>query len=93
MLAEFRLFVNFLPKIKVVVRLFAMAAHILNVPFWDDWLDSSFVQGFAKELSEEVKTLGIPTEVIDIKDYDPDDRLSDEVSSLQSSEGQKDISV
>lgn len=37
--------------------------------------------------------MGIPTEVIDIKDYDPDDRLSDEVSSLQSSEGQKDISV
>ncbi|XP_069566530.1 S-adenosyl-L-methionine-dependent tRNA 4-demethylwyosine synthase TYW1 isoform X1 [Brachyistius frenatus] len=34
--------------------------------------------GFAKELSEEVKTLGLAAEVIDMKDYDPDDRLADE---------------
>lgn len=39
-------------------------------------------KGFAKELSEEVKTLGIPAEVIDIKDYDPDDRLSDECTNM-----------
>nr|ACQ57873.1 tRNA wybutosine-synthesizing protein 1 homolog [Anoplopoma fimbria] len=38
-------------------------------------------KGFAEELSEEVKMLGIPAEVIDIKDYDPDDQLADEVSS------------
>ncbi|XP_068614813.1 S-adenosyl-L-methionine-dependent tRNA 4-demethylwyosine synthase TYW1-like [Brachionichthys hirsutus] len=35
-------------------------------------------KGFAKELSEEVETLGIAAEVIDMKDYDPDDRLADE---------------
>ncbi|XP_029302813.1 S-adenosyl-L-methionine-dependent tRNA 4-demethylwyosine synthase TYW1 [Cottoperca gobio] len=35
-------------------------------------------KGFAKELSEEVKTLGIPAEVIDFKDYDADDQLADE---------------
>uniref|UniRef100_M4AFB1 S-adenosyl-L-methionine-dependent tRNA 4-demethylwyosine synthase TYW1 n=1 Tax=Xiphophorus maculatus TaxID=8083 RepID=M4AFB1_XIPMA len=37
-------------------------------------------KGFASELSQEVQTLGIPAEVIDMKDYDPDDRLADEVS-------------
>lgn len=42
-----------------------------------------FVQGFAKELSEEVKALGIPAEVTDMKDYDPDDQLADEVSQVQ----------
>lgn len=42
--------------------------------------ESSSVQAFANELSEEVKTLGIPAEVIDMKDYDPDDQLADEVS-------------
>lgn len=35
-------------------------------------------KGFANELSEEVKALGIPAEVIDIKDYDPDDQLIEE---------------
>ncbi|KAF3847345.1 hypothetical protein F7725_020373 [Dissostichus mawsoni] len=39
-------------------------------------------KGFAKELSGEVKTLGIPAEVIDIKDYDPDDQLSDECTNM-----------
>ncbi|KAM9733441.1 LOW QUALITY PROTEIN: S-adenosyl-L-methionine-dependent tRNA 4-demethylwyosine synthase TYW1 [Menidia menidia] len=38
-------------------------------------------KGFARELSEEVKTLGFPAEVIDMKDYDPDDRLADECVS------------
>ncbi|XP_036005758.1 S-adenosyl-L-methionine-dependent tRNA 4-demethylwyosine synthase TYW1 isoform X2 [Fundulus heteroclitus] len=38
-------------------------------------------KGFASELSEEVQTLGIPVEVIDMKDYDPDDRLADECVS------------
>uniref|UniRef100_A0A665U164 S-adenosyl-L-methionine-dependent tRNA 4-demethylwyosine synthase TYW1 n=1 Tax=Echeneis naucrates TaxID=173247 RepID=A0A665U164_ECHNA len=41
----------------------------------------SIVQGFAKELSEEVTNLGIPSEVIDMKDYDPDDQLPDECTS------------
>ncbi|XP_068569404.1 S-adenosyl-L-methionine-dependent tRNA 4-demethylwyosine synthase TYW1 [Cebidichthys violaceus] len=38
-------------------------------------------KGFAEELSEEVKTLGLPAEVIDIKDYDPDDQLADECTN------------
>uniref|UniRef100_A0A3Q1F4D1 S-adenosyl-L-methionine-dependent tRNA 4-demethylwyosine synthase TYW1 n=1 Tax=Acanthochromis polyacanthus TaxID=80966 RepID=A0A3Q1F4D1_9TELE len=38
-------------------------------------------KGFAHELSEEVKTLGIPAEAIDMKDYDPDDQLADECVS------------
>ncbi|XP_037533876.1 S-adenosyl-L-methionine-dependent tRNA 4-demethylwyosine synthase TYW1 [Nematolebias whitei] len=38
-------------------------------------------KGFAKELSEEVEALRIPAEVIDMKDYDPDDRLADECVS------------
>ncbi|KAF7656138.1 hypothetical protein LDENG_00045850 [Lucifuga dentata] len=38
-------------------------------------------KGFAKELSEEVKALGIPAEVTDMKDYDPDDQLADECTS------------
>uniref|UniRef100_A0AAQ5XYU8 S-adenosyl-L-methionine-dependent tRNA 4-demethylwyosine synthase TYW1 n=1 Tax=Amphiprion ocellaris TaxID=80972 RepID=A0AAQ5XYU8_AMPOC len=38
-------------------------------------------KGFANELSEEVNTLGIPAEVIDMKDYDPDDQLADECVS------------
>ncbi|KAM6932940.1 S-adenosyl-L-methionine-dependent tRNA 4-demethylwyosine synthase TYW1 [Xenentodon cancila] len=38
-------------------------------------------KGFAKVLSEEVKSLGVPAEVIDMKDYDPDDRLADECES------------
>ncbi|XP_054883755.1 S-adenosyl-L-methionine-dependent tRNA 4-demethylwyosine synthase TYW1 isoform X2 [Poeciliopsis prolifica] len=38
-------------------------------------------KGFASELSQEVQTLGFPAEVIDMKDYDPDDRLADECVS------------
>lgn len=38
-------------------------------------------KGFAEELSEEVKTMGLPAEVIDIKDYDPDDQLADECTN------------
>uniref|UniRef100_A0A8D3C5S2 tRNA 4-demethylwyosine synthase (AdoMet-dependent) n=1 Tax=Scophthalmus maximus TaxID=52904 RepID=A0A8D3C5S2_SCOMX len=38
-------------------------------------------KGFANELSEEVKTLGIPAEVTDMRDYDPDDQLADECTS------------
>lgn len=45
--------------------------------------DSSLVQGFAQELSGEVKTLGIQAEVIDMKDYDPDDQLAEEVRQVQ----------
>lgn len=39
----------------------------------------SCAQGFANVLSEEVSTLGIAAEVVDMKDYDPDDQLADEV--------------
>ncbi|XP_033832959.1 S-adenosyl-L-methionine-dependent tRNA 4-demethylwyosine synthase TYW1 isoform X1 [Periophthalmus magnuspinnatus] len=35
-------------------------------------------KGFAKELSAEVEASGLPCEVIDLKDYDPDDQLADE---------------
>ncbi|XP_042343251.1 S-adenosyl-L-methionine-dependent tRNA 4-demethylwyosine synthase TYW1 [Plectropomus leopardus] len=38
-------------------------------------------KGFANTLSEEVKSLGIPAEVIDMKDYDPDDQLADECTN------------
>ncbi|KAL0973167.1 hypothetical protein UPYG_G00199840 [Umbra pygmaea] len=38
-------------------------------------------KGFATELEEEVRALGIPAEVIDLKNYDPDDRLADECSN------------
>ncbi|XDV32544.1 hypothetical protein PO909_003333, partial [Leuciscus waleckii] len=37
-------------------------------------------KGFAKELAEDVSTQGIQCEVIDMKEYDPDDRLAEEVS-------------
>uniref|UniRef100_A0A7N8XQL5 S-adenosyl-L-methionine-dependent tRNA 4-demethylwyosine synthase TYW1 n=1 Tax=Mastacembelus armatus TaxID=205130 RepID=A0A7N8XQL5_9TELE len=37
-------------------------------------------KGFAKQLAEEVEALGIPAQVIDMKDYDPDDQLADECS-------------
>uniref|UniRef100_A0A1A8MVF7 S-adenosyl-L-methionine-dependent tRNA 4-demethylwyosine synthase TYW1 n=1 Tax=Nothobranchius pienaari TaxID=704102 RepID=A0A1A8MVF7_9TELE len=35
-------------------------------------------KGFAEELSEEIEALGITAEVVDMKNYDPDDRLADE---------------
>ncbi|CAG12739.1 unnamed protein product, partial [Tetraodon nigroviridis] len=38
-------------------------------------------KGFAKELSDEVKALGIPAEVIDMKDYDPDDQFAVECTT------------
>lgn len=40
----------------------------------------TFTQGFARELAEEVQALGFQSDVIDLKDYDPEDKLSDEVS-------------
>ncbi|XP_026992623.2 S-adenosyl-L-methionine-dependent tRNA 4-demethylwyosine synthase TYW1 isoform X1 [Tachysurus fulvidraco] len=38
-------------------------------------------KGFARELAEEVQALGFQSEVIDLKDYDPEDKLSDECTS------------
>lgn len=38
-------------------------------------------KGFASIISDEVKTLGIAAEVIDMKDYDPDDQLADECTN------------
>ncbi|XP_029964888.1 S-adenosyl-L-methionine-dependent tRNA 4-demethylwyosine synthase TYW1 isoform X2 [Salarias fasciatus] len=38
-------------------------------------------KGFAQQLCQEVKALGLPAEVIDMKDYDPDDQLADECVS------------
>lgn len=35
-------------------------------------------KGFAKMLAEEVQAVGFVSEVVDLKDYDPDDKLSDE---------------
>ncbi|KAK7883067.1 hypothetical protein WMY93_029241 [Mugilogobius chulae] len=35
-------------------------------------------KGFAKELSDDVEASGLPCEIIDLKDYDPDDQLADE---------------
>lgn len=52
-----------------------MQALLPRIYIWD----VSCVQGFANILSDEVNTLGIAAEVIDMKDYDPDDQLADEV--------------
>lgn len=41
---------------------------------------NNFAQGFARELAEDVQALGFQSDVIDLKDYDPEDKLSDEVS-------------
>ncbi|CAN9511289.1 unnamed protein product [Ophioblennius macclurei] len=38
-------------------------------------------KGFAEELCKEVKAFSLPAEVIDMKDYDPDDQLADECAS------------
>ncbi|XP_062872766.1 S-adenosyl-L-methionine-dependent tRNA 4-demethylwyosine synthase TYW1 [Trichomycterus rosablanca] len=38
-------------------------------------------KGFAKMLSEDIGALGFQSEIIDLKDYDPDDKLSDECTS------------
>ncbi|XP_066534164.1 S-adenosyl-L-methionine-dependent tRNA 4-demethylwyosine synthase TYW1 isoform X2 [Hoplias malabaricus] len=38
-------------------------------------------KGFARELAEEVQVSGFLCEIIDMKDFDPDDRLSDECTS------------
>uniref|UniRef100_A0A3B5ALR3 Flavodoxin-like domain-containing protein n=1 Tax=Stegastes partitus TaxID=144197 RepID=A0A3B5ALR3_9TELE len=56
--------------------------HVLGVKIFYG-SQTGTAKGFANELSEEVKTLGIPAEVIDMKDYDPDDQLADEVRLLQ----------
>lgn len=39
-----------------------------------------FAQVFARELAGDVQVLGFQSDVIDLKDYDPEDKLSDEVS-------------
>ncbi|XP_035390138.1 S-adenosyl-L-methionine-dependent tRNA 4-demethylwyosine synthase TYW1 [Electrophorus electricus] len=38
-------------------------------------------KGFARELADDVQNLGFQSEVIDMKDYDPEDRISDECTS------------
>lgn len=38
-------------------------------------------KGFARALADDVHAAGIHSEVVDMKDYDPDDRLSDECTS------------
>ncbi|XP_060799659.1 S-adenosyl-L-methionine-dependent tRNA 4-demethylwyosine synthase TYW1 [Neoarius graeffei] len=38
-------------------------------------------KGFARELAEDVQALGFQSDVIDLKDYDPEDKLSDECTS------------
>ncbi|KAI5098717.1 S-adenosyl-L-methionine-dependent tRNA 4-demethylwyosine synthase isoform X1 [Silurus meridionalis] len=38
-------------------------------------------KGFVRELAEEVQALGFQSDVIDLKDYDPEDKLSDECTS------------
>lgn len=43
-----------------------------------------FAQGFARELAGDVEELGFQSDMIDLKDYDPEDKLSDEVSSCES---------
>ncbi|KAK2846626.1 hypothetical protein Q5P01_009625 [Channa striata] len=56
------------------------AVHVSGVKiFYGSQTGTS--KGFAKVLSEEVMALGIPAEVIDMKEYDPDDQLADECTS------------
>lgn len=38
-------------------------------------------QGFARELAEDVMGQGFECDITDMKEYDPDDRLADEVST------------
>uniref|UniRef100_A0A8B9K0C2 S-adenosyl-L-methionine-dependent tRNA 4-demethylwyosine synthase TYW1 n=1 Tax=Astyanax mexicanus TaxID=7994 RepID=A0A8B9K0C2_ASTMX len=38
-------------------------------------------KGFARELADDARATGFHSEVFDMKDYDPDDRLSDECTS------------
>ncbi|XP_017346986.1 S-adenosyl-L-methionine-dependent tRNA 4-demethylwyosine synthase TYW1 [Ictalurus punctatus] len=38
-------------------------------------------KGFARELAEDAQVLGFESDVIDLKDYDPEDKLSDECTS------------
>ncbi|KAM9468428.1 S-adenosyl-L-methionine-dependent tRNA 4-demethylwyosine synthase TYW1 isoform 1-T1 [Clarias gariepinus] len=38
-------------------------------------------KGFASELADNVQALGFQSDVIDLKDYDPEDKLSDECTS------------
>lgn len=57
--------------------------YVKLITYFPLFMCFSVSQGFASELSQEVQTLGIPAEVIDMKDYDPDDRLADEVSKVQ----------
>lgn len=47
--------------------------------YGDTGFTPAMLQGFAKQLSADVRSLDLATEVIDMKDYDPDDRLADEV--------------
>uniref|UniRef100_A0A673C075 S-adenosyl-L-methionine-dependent tRNA 4-demethylwyosine synthase TYW1 n=1 Tax=Sphaeramia orbicularis TaxID=375764 RepID=A0A673C075_9TELE len=46
------------------------------------WMNLKVYLSFSYfQLSEEVQTLGLTCEVIDMKEYDPDDRLADECTS------------
>uniref|UniRef100_A0A8C2Z9I5 S-adenosyl-L-methionine-dependent tRNA 4-demethylwyosine synthase TYW1 n=1 Tax=Cyclopterus lumpus TaxID=8103 RepID=A0A8C2Z9I5_CYCLU len=58
----------------------AVAAHVSGVKIFYG-SQTGTAKGFAEELSEEVKTLGVPAKVIDIRDYDPDDQLADECTN------------
>lgn len=39
-------------------------------------------QGFAGELAEDVRGQGFECEITDMKEYDPDDRLAEEVRTV-----------
>lgn len=62
-------------KVDHIWHCFCVYAVVLG-----NWNWPHLSKGFAKELAEEVQTLGLQAEAIDMKDYDPDDRLSHEVS-------------
>lgn len=57
--------------------------YYIGLYFFPHFWILSCVQGFANILSDEVKTLGIAAEVIDMKDYDPDDQLAEEVRKVE----------
>lgn len=46
---------------------------------WPIIFNFVFVQSLAEELKSKVQSLGLKSEVVDLKNYEPEDSLSEEV--------------
>lgn len=44
-----------------------------------NFLNFVFVQSLAKDMKSEAQSLGLTSEVVDLKNYEPEDSLSEEV--------------